>query len=169
MKTLLYMAISANGCVADAKGGTPWSDAEWKNFRNVVRSCGNIIVGRHTFEQMAAAGDFDRMGRPCVVAVSRTLRAKNICGFHIVPTPKEALKLIKAKGFSKAFIAGGTKLNSSFIEQNLADEMMLDVEPFLFGRGLPLLQTVSLQRNLKLLKATKYKGGVALHYKILKS
>jgi dihydrofolate reductase len=169
MKTLLYMAISANGCVADAEGNTPWSDAEWKNFKRIVKSCGNIIIGRRTFEQMAASDGFADMGRPCVVAVSSKYQTRSICGHRTVNTPKQALNLVRRAGYKKALIVGGTKLNSSFFEQNLVGEIMLDVEPFLFSKGLPLIMAPPFVRKLKLLAAKKYKGGVNLHYKILET
>jgi dihydrofolate reductase len=169
MKTLLYMAVSANGCIADSRGNTPWSDAEWKNFNKAARSCGNIIVGRTTFKLMAKSGDFDRMGKACVVVVSRTLKITSVRGCNVVSTPKEALKFIQAKGFSKAFIAGGTKLNSSFIEQKLVDEMVLDVEPHLFVGGMPLLESAKpFVQSLKLVSAKPYRGGVSLHYRLAK-
>jgi dihydrofolate reductase len=166
LKTLLYMAQSANGCIADHKGQTPWSDGGWRKFRKAVKACGNLVIGRRTYEIMEKGGDFDRIGRPYTVIVSRKLRLKPDRNRAVARTPKQALKLLQKAGYLKALIAGGTKLNSSFIERNLVDELVLDVEPFLFGGGTPLLKSRPLMRNLKLLEAKKYQGGFSLHYKI---
>jgi len=169
LKTLIYMALSANGCIADHKGDTPWSDGGWKKFAKTVGTYGNIVVGRRTYELMEKGGDFDRIGRPYTVVVSRTLKLNPAKNHTVARTPAQALKLLRKAGYSKAMVAGGTKLNSSFIEKNLADEIVLDVEPFLFGgAAIPFLKSRPLMRNLKLIDAKKYKGGFSLHYKIRK-
>jgi dihydrofolate reductase len=168
MKTLLYMAQSANGCVADHKGGTPWSDGGWKKFRKAIKSAGNLVIGRRTYDIMCREGSLDLIGRPYTVVVSRQLKMKPMKNRAVVRSPKEVLKHLRDAGYKTVLIAGGTKLNSSFIEQKLVDEIVLDVEPLLFGDGLPLLESRPLVQELKLIAARKYRGGFSLRYKILK-
>lgn len=63
MKVSLYMAISANGMIANKDDETPWSDAEWQSFNNKVKEVGNILIGRKTFELMKEDGSLDKL--PC--------------------------------------------------------------------------------------------------------
>ena len=168
MKTLLYMAISADGYIADSKGGVPWSDHEWKKFARQVRACGNIIVGRKTFEIMQKRGDFSNLGDPHIVVVSRTLNRVSEKNFDVAKTPEHALEILAAKNIPLAFIGGGAELNGSFIAQALIDEIILDVEPFLLGQGIPLFQGGPLEQKLELTGSESYEGGIALHYKVIK-
>ena len=166
MKTLLYMAMSVNGCVADHKGHTPWSKDEWKRFKKIVQSCGNIIVGRRTYDIMKKYHEFERIGFPYLIIVSRESASKSKKEGLFVNTPREAVRMVRAAGYKKALIAGGTELNSHFIRHDLVDEIRLDVEPLLFSQGLPLLKAGPFTKKLKLIGLEKYKNGVALHYKL---
>ena len=163
------MAISANGCIADTKGNTPWSDDEWKQFQKHVNGCGNMVIGRKTYEVMAKGKAFDAVNNPSVVVVSRSLKIKNKNGFTVVQSPQQALLLLKKAGYKTITVAGGTQLNSAFIKQGLVDEMILDIEPVLIGKGMPLLASSAFMQSLKLLGTSRYKGGISLRYGIIKS
>lgn len=161
MKTIVYMAISADGFIAGTKGETPWLPAEWKSFAKMVKSCGNIVIGRKTYEVMHKQSELKKLGDPIVVVISR----KTLPGVVCVKTPQMAVKLLRAQGFSTALVCGGSKLNTSFFDDGLVDELYLDVEPFLFGKGIPLFKGKG--KNLKLIEVTKLSGNeVQLHYEV---
>jgi dihydrofolate reductase len=58
MKTILYMAISADGFIAGANDETPWSEEEWAAFQEFVKSCDIVLLGRRTYEIMSKQGEF---------------------------------------------------------------------------------------------------------------
>ncbi len=134
MKVVLYMAITANGYIAKENNETPWSDEEWLSFSEKVKEIKNLIVGRKTFEIMEQEKEFQKIGNPFTVIVSN--QKENNSNF--VNSPEQAIKLLEEKGFSKILVAGGGKLNSSFLQKGLVDEIYLDVEPFIFGKGIQL-------------------------------
>jgi len=39
MKTILYVALSADGFIAGLNDETPWSDEEWAAFQEFVKTC----------------------------------------------------------------------------------------------------------------------------------
>jgi dihydrofolate reductase len=83
--------------------------------------------------------------------------------------PKAVLQLLAEKGFSSAFIAGGGKVNASFLAEGLIDEIYLDVEPLLFSKGIPVIAPVDFEYDLQLLATKKLNDNtVQLHYKVLK-
>lgn len=58
-KIVLYMAVAANGAVANHQGGTPWGEASWQNYIRAVNTAGNLIMGRITYDIMEAGKEFN--------------------------------------------------------------------------------------------------------------
>ncbi len=165
MKVILYMAITANGYIAKENDETPWYDEEWKSFAKIVRKCKNMIIGRKTFEIMTKEGEFEKIGNPFTVVVSDKQKENS----QFVDSPKNAINTMNEKGFGKILIAGGGMLNSSFMKEGLIDEIYLDIEPFLFGKGIKLFAENEFETKLELLETKQLsKNTIQLHYKILK-
>ncbi len=135
MKVVLYMAVSADGYVAGPHGETPWSEAEWETYAAFVRQHGNLIVGHRTYDIMKRE-ELRRIGDPFVVVVAHHHFADGLA--HAVKTPQEALLLVERHGFTTAVLGGGPTVNQSFLEANLVDEIILDVENVQLGGGLKL-------------------------------
>ncbi|MFH1749941.1 MAG: dihydrofolate reductase family protein [bacterium] len=170
MKTILFMAISADGYIATSDHKTPWSDEDWNNFKNIVRKTRNIIIGRKTYEIMNKHNGFSDLNNPKVLVVSSNPDLKKSNSQHIIcQSPIQALQYLKKNKFDIALLSGGGKLNASFIKENLIAEMYLDVEPFVFGKGIKLFEDNKLKIKLKLLGTKKYSlNGIQLHYQVLK-
>ncbi len=165
MKVVLYMAITANGYIAKENDETPWSDEEWKSFSEKVKEIKNLVIGRKTFDIMEQGKEFQKIGNPFTVIVSN--QKEN--NFNFVNSPEQAINLLKEKGFSEVLVAGGGLLNSSFMQKGLVDEIYLDVEPFLFGKGIQLFAKNDFETKLELLETKQLsKNVIQLHYKVLK-
>ncbi|MFB5637455.1 MAG: dihydrofolate reductase family protein [Nitrosarchaeum sp.] len=163
MKVIMYMAISANGHIEDSNKNTPWSNEEWIGFSNMVKDVGNLVVGKNTYNIMIKEKEFDKIGNPYTIIISNTN------SLNFIKSPEEAIEKLKEKGFSKILVAGGSSLNSSFLEKGLVDEIYLDVEPYIFGDGLNLISKSNINLKLELLEINKLsKNTIQLHYKILK-
>jgi dihydrofolate reductase len=81
---------------------------------------------------------------------------------------ENVLKELEDLGYTKALLGGGTFLNSLFLEKNLISEIMLTVEPKIFGQGLSLFN-ISKEADLKLLECKKLnENTVLLHYQFKK-
>jgi dihydrofolate reductase len=84
-------------------------------------------------------------------------------------SPREVIGMLKTKDFETAFLAGGGQLNSSFIEDDLIDEIYLDVEPLIFGKGIPVFAAKDFEVELELLEIKKLNlSTVQLHYRVVK-
>ena len=166
MKVILYMAISVNGMIAKIDDDTPWSDEELESYGNMVQKIGNLIIGRKTYD-VTDKSDFESMGNPFVVVVtsSKDLQDKERTKF--VDSVEKAIKLLKGQEFSEVLVAGGGKLNSSFMKANLVDEIYLDIEPLVFGEGIPLFAPGNFEHKLKLVEINKLsEQTIQLHYKV---
>lgn len=167
MKTTLYMAMSLNGFIAKENDDTPWSKTVWNNYYKIAREFKAVVLGRRTYEIMKKVNEFEKIGNPFIVVVTRKNIANN-SNFVFVSSPKEALKILKEKGFTNIMIGGGGRLNSSFIKENLIDEIILDIEPQIFGKGIKLFAKDDFYSKLKLIDLNRKQEIVQLHYRVLK-
>ena len=157
--------MTANGYIAKENGETPWSVEEWKSFSEKVKEFKNLVIGRKTFEIMKKGNEFQKIAKPFIVIISH----KKENDSHFVSSPQEAIDLLKEKGFSKILVAGGGKLNSSFMKDGLVDEIYLDIEPLFFGKGVKLFAENDFESNLELIETKQLsKNLIQLHYKVVK-
>ncbi|MDP2637469.1 MAG: dihydrofolate reductase family protein [Candidatus Levybacteria bacterium] len=171
MKVILYMGISINGYVAKKNGDSEWtSDEDLKGFYEHSKKAGNIVMGKNTFYAASSYGYFPFPDSLNVImshqAIENKWKDKVIIADKL---PKEVLRILEEKGFQEVFIAGGGQINSSFIKEKLIDEIYLDVEPLVFGRGIKLFADSDFEFDLELLECKNLnKNTIQLHYKVLK-
>jgi dihydrofolate reductase len=77
---------------------------------------------------------------------------------------EEVSKLKQKPG--KDILVGSPSLITAVLDQNLADEFQICVQPIILGKGLPLLINISDRIDLKLLKTKTFtsSGAVVLYY-----
>lgn len=170
MKVVLYMAITANSMIAKEDDDTSFvSDAEWDSFTKVLKQAGNYVMGRRTYEESVNADVFPY---DCLNVVMTKQKIKNKWGDRVIFTdksPREVLNLLKEKGFATAFIGGGGELNASFMRDGLIDEIFIDVEPWVYGKGIPLFAPTDFEVRLELLDTKKLSDQtIQLHYRVKK-
>lgn len=166
MKLTLYMAMSANGYIAKEDGDTPWSSEEWQGFADAVARTDGIIIGRKTYEIMKAEREFEKIGNPFVVVVSSQTGSGH--GAEFVKSPLDAMRVLQDRVASEVLVAGGGVLNASFMALGLVDEIYLDVEPIVFGKGIKLFAESNFEQRLELVSARQLsKNTVQLHYKVI--
>lgn len=171
MKVILYMAITANGFIAKENDDTSFvSKIEWDSFRNMIKTAGNMIIGSRTYEIMRDGEEFKNLENIRVLVVSENANFKTIANNHsIAKTPKNALAILEKEEFDNTLVAGGGTLNASFMAENLIDEIYLDVEPVVFGKGIRLFRENDFEARLKLLETNKLSDDeIQLHYRVLK-
>ncbi|MCX7778825.1 MAG: dihydrofolate reductase family protein [Patescibacteria group bacterium] len=170
MKVILYATSTINGYIAKEKDETPWSNETWQAYYDLVKEKGNIIVGKRTYEIMKIIDEFEKLNYPFTVVVSSLVPPHQVNEKTIfVNTPREALEVLKSKGFKEVIVGGGGILNSSFLRGDLIDEIYLDLEPLIFGRGIKLFSETETEAKLKLLAVKKITENVLrLHYQVVK-
>ena len=171
MKIILYMGISVNGYIAREDGDSEWTSEEDLNgFYVHSKKAGNIIMGRNTYLAALKSGYFPFPDALNIVLSNQKIENKwgdNV--FITNKSPKEVIEILEQKKFITAFLAGGGKLNSSFVKENLIDEIYIDVEPLIIGRGIKIFADADFELELKLLEVKKLNPNtVQLHYKVIK-
>jgi len=172
MTTAIYIAITPNGMIARADESASWiSESEWKLFSEFVNKHGNMIIGKRTYEILLEHGEFERpqLREVKTVVVSDVpLRVHDAQRIAVARSPAEAIALLR--DFSTAVVAGGGELNASFMKEGLVDELYLDIEPIVFGRGIPLFREADFEASLKLLGVEHIgKDEVQLRYAVVRA
>ncbi|MBI3290750.1 dihydrofolate reductase family protein [Candidatus Falkowbacteria bacterium] len=171
MKLIVMMAITADGIIAKTKDQkADWtSSADKKAFIAETKKHGVIIMGDTTF---------NTIGRPLPGRLNLILsltperykerEQPDILEFK-KGTPEEIIKMLEDRGFESAILGGGARTNSFFLKAGLVDEILLTVEPKIFGIGLNFTEGEDLDLNLELISAKEIgDNAVQLHYKVLK-
>ncbi len=168
MKVILYMAISANGFIAKLDDTTNWiSSEEWDSYSLAVRTAGCLIVGRRTYHILTSQEEFSEFKDVKLVVVSKEDFVTLSSNHFVAHSPKEALDLLK--GYREVVVAGGGLLNASFLAEKLVDEIILDIEPIVFGTGIPVFQGLEFEHKMKLI-GHKFitESVIQMHYEVLK-
>jgi len=171
MKLILMMAMTADGIIAKNKTqNVDWtSKADKQAFVAETKKHRVIIMGNATFQVIGKPLP-DRLN---LILTSEPERYKD----QEVPgllefkkgEPSEIVKLLEQKGFKSAVLGGGAKTNADFLKAGLVDEILLTIEPKLFGQGITLTEGVDFDLNLELLEAKEIGDNtVQLKYKVLK-
>ena len=94
-----------------------------------------------------------------------------VCGSYSVNI-KKLLLLLKRKGIKNILVEGGGKTNWAFVKENLVDEAIITITPYLVGgmNATTLVDgdgfsTIAKSPKLKLKNVTKMKDEVILYYK----
>lgn len=168
MKVILYMAITVNGYIATCDDDTSWiSLEEWNIYSELSQKIGNIIVGHRTYDIFTKQPEFQELAKAKFVVVSNQ-NVKTISKLHsVAKSPKEALDIFKDE--EEVIVAGGGNLNSSFMKEGLVDEIYLDVEPLVLGKGIQVFKPEDFEYELELLELKQItKNLIQLHYKVKK-
>ena len=165
------MASTVNGLIAKEDDSTDFtSDAGWETFKKKSQEIGNLIIGRNTYLVMEEEKDFDNFTDLPVVVVSRDAEFKpERPNTFVVNNCKSAIELLNSKNFTSCLVAGGGMVNTSFMKDKLVDELFIDVEPQILGKGIKLFSEADFSTNLKLLNVSKLSDNtVQLHYEVSK-
>ncbi len=167
MKVIAYMHITPNGMIARFDGKEFSSEKAKKGFLSMIKKIKVNIVGRKTFESSLKSGKFPFDGFN-VVVTHRKIKSRWENVIFTDKKPREILDIVRKKGYNSAMIGGG-KLVTSFMRDNLVDDLYLDIEPIVFGKGIRMFSQEDFENRLKLVSLKRFsKDEVQLHYKIIK-
>lgn len=160
------MAITADGKIAKNSGHFPdWTSKEDKRmFARISKEHKVLMMGDKTFATFPAP----LKERLSVVFTQKkdlpeTERVKWVSG-----DVEKVVKELENEGYDKALLGGGAFLNTLFLEKNLIDEIIITIEPKIFGEGISLFNG-DFNVNLKLLEMEKInEDSIMLKYKVLK-
>jgi dihydrofolate reductase len=160
----MMMAMTADGKIAkDKTQFADWTSREDKKlFVEISKAHGVIMMGENTFRTFPAPLK-DRLN----VVFSEADNPPQAGVKWVTGDPTVVLAELEQLGYKSALLGGGSFLNSLFLEKKLITEIILTVEPKIFGAGLSLFNR-DLNANLKLLEVKNLNPDtLMLRYQVL--
>lgn len=177
MKVVMAMAMSLNGMICLEDGSEPFlSVAGGRLNAKIITDTGALIWGRKTYETVLKRyNGNDEMDLSTLlkdipkVVVSSDSGYEVIEGYRHATSPQGAMKLLESLGHHAAALVGGRQLNASFLAAGLVDEIIIDIEPVVIGRGVPLLNQTELEVRTNLVSVERVNDGeLLIRYKVIK-
>ncbi len=164
MKVIMMMAITVDGKIAKDENHFPdWTSKEDKKlFAQVSKEHGVVMMGDKTFSTLPSPLP-DRLNVVFTLEKNppETKGVKWVTG-----DPVKILKELEQEGYKSAVLGGGTFLNTSFLEKKLIDEIILSIEPKIFGNGLSLFSK-DFNIDLELLEVKKInEDAIVVRYRV---
>lgn len=184
-----YIACSLDGFIAQtdgSHGGFSMDEAYWKalfrefpetvptHFRTAMGITGDnrhfdtALMGRKTYEVGVKDGFTNPYAHLRQYVFSRSLAASPDPAVTLVREAAIAqVQSLKAEAGKDIWLCGGGTLASELIAAGLIDSLILKVNPFVMGSGIPLFAAPVPQTQWTLTDSQPYPGGVmVLHYRV---
>ena len=174
MKTILIFVSTLDGKVT--KWGEPhvssWSSHQDQDYyKNVLNESKAIVMGSNTFNADTFKPSANRLliiltghpGKYKSLEVPEQIEFTN-------ESPIEITARFKSKGYKQMVVVGGPHVATSFLKEQLIDELWLTLEPKIFGTGSNFATEVNLDINLRLIHYEKVneQGTLITKYAVLK-
>jgi dihydrofolate reductase len=160
------MAVTVDGKIAKSSDHFPdWTSKEDKKmFADISKEHGVVIMGDKTFNTFPAPLP-DRLN----VVFTLEENPQPIEGVKWVSgEPEKVIEELEEAGYDSAILGGGSYLNNLFLKKNLIDEIILTIEPKIFGSGLSLF-TDEVDVDLVIKEANKInENSLVVKYKVIK-
>lgn len=175
MKVILVFVSTLNGKIT--KGEDPevksWSSKnDQEYYGKIWKDSSLIIMGSNTYNDNVIQPSKDRL----IVIMTRN---PDLYMAHEVPgrlefsdnSPSALSAFYEKAGFEQMTVVGGSKVATSFLREDLVDELWLTIEPRMFGKGHNLIEDDPLEIYLQLLSYEKVneQGTLITRYSILKT
>jgi dihydrofolate reductase len=174
-RLIVLVSISLEGFVAPMKGAKDHraapEDAALKQVKlGWLREAGTHVMGRVTYQEMAGhwPTSSDEYAAPMnelpKVVFSKTLESTDWPGTRAARGDlAEEVASLKAEAGGDIIAWGGASFLQALTRTGLVDEYRLVINPVALGRGLPLFGELPAPLPLRLVEATTYDSGAALH------
>jgi len=166
MNVSIYIATTANGLINAGVPHDQWiSDASWQSYLERLKTFDVAVIGSKTYAVMS-----DEEFLPNVTYIVLTHDTAKTYRSNVTPSaeqPRELIARLKQAGHQQVGILGGAEVISSFLEAQAVDELFLDLEGVLSGKGKNLLTADSGVFDLTLLDMKQLDPRtIQLHYKV---
>lgn len=171
-KTVLFIAMSLDGYIADKDGGVGWllgQDAGAENgnaYSEFVKGIDTVIMGWDTYHQVATELSptewVYREFTSYVVTHREGKPAENIHFTH--ESPCSLVKRLKGQEGKGIWVCGGAKVVQQLMAEGLVDRFHISIIPTILGGGIRLFGPMDAEVPLRLIRAESCNGITELVY-----
>jgi dihydrofolate reductase len=135
------VAVSLDGFIAGPNGEYDWIVSDPSiDFAAIFKQFDTLVMGRKTYEPMAAMGGHGAQPGVEVIVFSRTLPAATHPGVRILnDDPGKIVADLKKQPGRDIWLFGGGQLFRTLLSAGLVDTVEVAIMPVLLGEGIPLL------------------------------
>ncbi len=163
-RTVLYIAASLDGFIADKSHGLDWLTSYSGNYgyNEFLTTVDVAISGRKTYDAVVAMGVKDPYpGIDYYILTSAPEQfASSEKIIYTKRSPRELIGALKEQKGKNIYLVGGGKLISEFLEHDLIDDIILFIVPVILGGGIPLFPGVSHPVRFATESAKQYPDGM---------
>lgn len=172
-KVTIEMACSINGLIATEDGNEDFlSYRGWEIMIELLKEYDVLIWGRKTWDNIISWGDEylkDLKDLNIIILSSKNSETNRFSNVTYCNSIDECLKVCEKMKYKKLFISGGATVNNAFMEKGIVDNIILNYNPFILNKGIPLFKGNYFENKLKLEKIIKEKENIVqVHYSIVK-
>jgi dihydrofolate reductase len=165
---ILYIATSLDGFIAKKDGGLDWLETfphpkkEDYGYVKLLNRIDTTLMGKNTFDFVAQyEGPFPYPNSTNYVFSNSDIESD--LPIQIISGDAVAfLKDLKQLPGKDIWLIGGGRLNASFANAGLIDEIIITQIPVYLGEGIPVFQPLTSTLNLTLIQSKTYDNGVQL-------
>jgi dihydrofolate reductase len=174
MKTILVFVSTLDGKItrwADPDVRSWSSQSDKKYFIKLWKDTRLIVMGSNTYNVKPVRPSSKHL------FVIMTHHPSEYKGFEILgqleftdESPKNLFTRFEKEGNELMLVVGGAQVATSFLKQQLIDELWLTIEPKIFGSGANIVVEEKLDINLKLISSERVneQGTLINKYKVIK-
>ncbi len=172
MKITLALVSSVNGHITDGMSQSvyDWTSTEdQQHFFSLIKQHSIIVMGKNTYLANKNVIKLET-GKLRIILTTNPEKYSDLA----VPaqlefskeSPTELITRLPKNTMNDVLVVGGSQVAASFLKAGLIDQLLLTIEPVLFGEGLPMLNMLEGQVSLKLneVKRLNEKGTLLLNY-----
>ena len=172
IKVILFIAISADGFIADKDGGIAWLD-EYNNtsedcgYNEFYQSIDALAIGNTTYKQVLTFGPWNFNGKTSYIFSDKDTPVIENEYIELVGSNIPAfMKKAENDGVKRLWLMGGARLAESFYDLGLIDEYIITIVPKKLGHGIALPASILAAKDMHLVKSIEFPSGIVQnHYK----
>lgn len=171
-QTVLYIAMSLDGYIADRNGGVEWLTGQdggadaGDSYTEFTKEIDTVVMGWDTYHQVTtelAPGEWVYEDFTSYIFTHRELDSTEKIRF-VKESPGELIRSLKQQDGKDIWICGGADIVQQLMREDLIDRFHISVIPVILGDGIRLFGTMEKDVKLRLVKTESYNGISELIY-----
>ncbi len=172
MLASVFIGTSVDGFIARPDGALdflPADGGEPHGYHEFFASVDALVIGRKTFETVAAFSEWPYADKPVVVLSSRKLDISKVPSSveQMQGPPREIVVKLEARGIRHIYVDGGVTIQQ-FLREGLIQRLIITRVPVLIGKGVPLFGPLPKDIRLEHVGTRHYLSGlVKTEYRVI--
>lgn len=166
MRKLVYhVACTLDGFIADPErdvSAFPTTGDHVDEYLASLRSYGAVVMGRATYELGLRFGVEDPYPWLDTFVVSRSMASSPHPRVELARDGVELARRLRMGDGAPIYLCGGGALASALFDASLVDEVVVKLNPLLFGDGIGLTRPLATPQTLRLLSTKVHDSGVVV-------